>query len=65
MQRESIDLEQDLSNEFAPRVGRDTVRRVVIETEEAFSDARIRAFVPLLVRRTARERLRRLSDRVA
>lgn len=48
----------DLATEFRARVDEDDVRRTVEEAFESFSDSRIRAFVPILARRTARELLR-------
>jgi hypothetical protein len=60
-----IQLEDDLAREFEPTIARDTVHRVVSDTYESLSDARITAFVPILARRLARERLRSLAQRIA
>ena len=62
---QQIQLEDDLAREFEPAIERDTVHRVVSDTYESLSDARITAFVPILARRLARERLRSLAHRIA
>jgi hypothetical protein len=58
-------LEEDLSSQFGASLDRATVRRVISESVESYADARIRVYVPILVRRTAKERLRQLAGRAA
>lgn len=62
------DLSGDLSvvvgglhDEFDARLGAAVVDRDIQVVADRFTRARVRSFVPLLVRRYARERLRELS----
>ena len=48
----------DLAIEFDTRVDEQEVRRAVEEAFGSYAESRIRTFVPILARRTARERLR-------
>jgi hypothetical protein len=41
---------------------RDTVRRLVAQERDRFSDARVHAFVPILVERSVRSRLDQPGD---
>ena len=54
-------LTEDLTEEFAPNISRETVHRVVEDTFESLYDARIKSFVPILARRMARDQLRSLA----
>ena len=56
--RQIDDVVNELAGEFEPLVGRDELRRVVRESFENLSDAKIKGFVPILARRDARQRLR-------
>jgi len=56
--RQIQDVVTDLSGEFQSVVGRDVLERVVKESFDELSDARIKGFVPILARRLARQRLR-------
>jgi hypothetical protein len=51
------DVTKDLSREFA-QIPPEAVRRVVAEEFGSFEESRIRTFVPILVRRSAKARLR-------
>src|ERR671931_381105 len=51
-----------LSDEFAGTFSRETVERYMTESLDALKGARIAEFVPLLVHRFARERLRALGQ---
>jgi protein-tyrosine-phosphatase len=51
-------LQVDLQKEFAGIFSPETIARFVDESTEQFSGAKVQAFVPVLVRRFARERLR-------
>jgi hypothetical protein len=57
-------LQEEFSKEFGTKLAPSVVRRVVSESIEAYSEARIRSFVPILVRRHARERLLGLAPSV-
>jgi acyl-CoA synthetase (AMP-forming)/AMP-acid ligase II len=48
----------DLATEFRARVDEEEVRQAVEDAFVSFSGSRIRAFVPILARRSARELLR-------
>lgn len=50
-------MTEDLANEFEPEVPKDTVHRIVSESFESLSDARIKSYVPILARRLSRDRL--------
>src|SRR5437763_9384928 len=52
------DAVTELTREFEPLVGHEELRRVVRQSFEDLSDAKIKAFVPILARREARQRLR-------
>ena len=49
-------------HEFAGVFNAETVERYILDTSEYFSEARIAQFVPLLVERFTRERLRALGQ---
>lgn len=51
---------EDLQREF-PAVPPEVVEDQVTREEQVFTRARVRSFVPVLVRRRARERLRELG----
>lgn len=53
-------VRDDLRREF-PAVPGEVVDNQVARMEQAFTRARVRSFVPVLVRRGARERLRQLG----
>lgn len=53
---------RQMHEEFDAAVGPAVVDRCVGEVAGAFAHARVRSFIPLLVRRYARERLIRLSQ---
>jgi hypothetical protein len=57
LERQIADVVNELSGEFGP-LGRDALVRVVRESFESLSDAKIKTFIPILARRAARERLR-------
>jgi hypothetical protein len=48
----------DLAAEFRAMVDEEDVRRAVEDAFRSFSESRIRAFVPILARRSSRELLR-------
>ena len=50
-----------LHEEFAGMVGPETVQRLLVESYSSFATAAVQAFVPLLVERLARERLRAVA----
>ncbi len=52
----------NLAHEFSGIFSRETIERSILDTSELFSQARIGQFVPLLVQRFARERLRALAQ---
>ena len=52
------DVVSDLAGEFEPLVGREELVRTVRQSFEDLSEAKIKAFVPILARREARRRLR-------
>ena len=52
------DVVSELAAEFEPLVGRDELVRTVRRCFEDLSEAKIKAFVPILARRDARQRLR-------
>jgi len=52
----------NLTAEFAGISSRETIQRFVTETAEHFGSSRVSNFVPLLVERVARERLRALAQ---
>ncbi len=52
----------NLAHEFSGIFSRETIERHILDTSEPFSQARIRQFVPLLVQRFTRERLRALAQ---
>ncbi|MGH2556808.1 MAG: arsenate reductase ArsC [Actinomycetota bacterium] len=54
-------LVDTLSNEFEGVLSRETVQRLLLETADLLGDSRVRTFVPILVERFARERLRALA----
>jgi hypothetical protein len=58
-------LTDDLIREFEPAVLRDTIHQVVTDTVDSLADARIKSYVPILVRRIARDRLRILTRQSA
>ena len=58
LDRQIVDVVNELAPEFEPVVGRDALQRTVRESFDRLSDAKIRAFVPILARRDARQRLR-------
>jgi arsenate reductase (thioredoxin) len=53
---------QELHDEFAGIFSEETIERYITESSDLLSNARITAFVPLLVHRFARERLRALAQ---
>jgi hypothetical protein len=57
-------LADDLAKEFEPAVPSETIQRVVADTLASLADARLKAYVPILARRFARERLQSLGRRV-
>jgi protein-tyrosine-phosphatase len=50
-----------LSREFDGVLSRETVQRLLLETEGLLGESRVRTFLPILVERFARERLRALA----
>jgi len=58
-------LTDDLTREFEPNVPWDTIHEVVEDTFASLGGARIKSFVPILARRMARDRLRRMARRPA
>ena len=58
LDRQIDDAVNELAREFEPMVGRETLERIVRQSFERLSDAKIKAFVPILARRDARQRLR-------
>jgi hypothetical protein len=63
--REILLLVEDLTLEFQPTIPRETVHRLVSHSFESLADARIKGFVPILVRRLARQRLRTYTRDIA
>ena len=59
-QRQLESARRALVSEFAGRVPADEVERRFAELTAEFAGARVRGFVPVLVQRRARERLRTL-----
>ncbi len=53
---------RELRDEFAGTFSEQTIARYIAESSDLLSNARITAFVPLLVHRFARERLRALAQ---
>jgi arsenate reductase len=53
---------ESLREQFAGTFSADTIERYVVESLESLSGARFESFVPLLVHRFARERLRALAQ---
>jgi arsenate reductase (thioredoxin) len=53
---------RELHDEFAGIFSRETIARYIAESSDLLSNARITAFVPLLVHRFARERLKALAQ---
>lgn len=51
-------LVQRLSEEFAGSFSRETVERFVREAEDAWADSPVTAYIPVLIERSARRRLR-------
>ena len=58
LDRQIDEVVNELAGEFEPVVGRDELQRVVRQSFELLADAKIKAFVPILARRNARQRLR-------
>ena len=58
-------LTRDLIEEFEDRVAPQDVERLVTESYRAYSNSRIQTYVPILVRREARARLRRVATQQA
>jgi hypothetical protein len=58
LDRQIHDVVNELAGEFEPQVGREALERVVRESFEGLSEARIKSFIPILARRQARQRLR-------
>ena len=54
-------ITRELVVEFGERVGPYEVERAVRESAQHYRETRIQAFVPILIRRESRERLRRLD----
>jgi hypothetical protein len=54
-------IREELLREFAGRVPPHEVEQAVQETAGTFRGVRIRSFVPILLRRESRDRLRRLG----
>jgi hypothetical protein len=48
----------NLTDEFAGIFSRETIERYIVDTSEYFKESRVAHFVPLLVERFTRERLR-------
>jgi hypothetical protein len=65
MDSDARKLADDLAKEFEPAVPSETIQRVVADSFASLSDARLKAYVPILARRLARERLLSLGPRVA
>ena len=61
VEQQIASVTRDLQSEFAHRVAPDTVERLVSESFQAYERSRIRTFLPILVRREARSRLRRIA----
>jgi protein-tyrosine-phosphatase len=55
-------VERTVRREFAGTFSDETVERFLRESEAAFRDARVQTFVPVMVERFARERLRALAQ---
>jgi protein-tyrosine-phosphatase len=55
-------VERNVRREFAGTFSDETVERFLRESEAAFRDARVQTFVPVMVERFARERLRALAQ---
>lgn len=51
------EVEVDLTKEF-PAIPREQVHDLVLHEAQAFAEAKVRDYVPLLVRRTVRAKLR-------
>jgi hypothetical protein len=54
-------LTQELIGEFGHQLPPEAVERLVWETAQAYADSKVQTYVPILVRREARARLRRLT----
>jgi hypothetical protein len=61
VERQIASVTRDLQSEFAQRVPPEAVERLVSESFQAYERSRIRTFLPILVRREARSRLRRIA----
>jgi hypothetical protein len=46
-----IKITESVSREFGDRIDRDVIARVVQETADSYEGARIRQFLPILIRR--------------
>ena len=58
-------LTRELIEEFEERVAPQDVERLVLESYRAYSSSRIQTYVPILVRREVRARLRRVATQQA
>ncbi len=61
VERQIASVTRDLQSEFEHRVAPEAVERTVAESFHAYERSRIRTFLPILVRREARSRLRRIA----
>ena len=65
MHSDARKLADDLAKEFEPAVPLEMVQRVVADSFASLADARLKAYVPILARRLARDRLQAIAPRVA
>jgi len=63
-----VDIEQqingvvtELTNEFGEKVGNDRVRQQVMADYGRFAESKIKTFVPILTKRSARQQLRQMT----
>jgi hypothetical protein len=64
-QRQMGDTEQQLVREFGAVLGEDRVRHGVRDVVQLYAAAPVRAYLPVLVLRQARQQLRQLSETAA